>query len=89
MPERYIQNKEIIQSKIDDEVVMLDVESGFYFGLNSVGSVIWGHLADWISIDELTQRLMTQFDIDQETCRTDTETFLEQLLEKKIIRKEA
>jgi hypothetical protein len=86
MAERYIQNKEVIQSKIGDEVVMLDVESGFYFGLNSVGSVIWSHLSELITFDELLQKLFSQFEIDMETCRADTAVFLDQLLEKKIIR---
>ena len=88
MAERYIQNKEIIQSKIGDEVVMLDVESGFYFGLNSVGSVIWSHLSELISFEELIQKLSSQFDVDLEICSKDTSEFLDQLLEKKIIRKE-
>jgi hypothetical protein len=88
MSERYIQNKEIIQSKIGDEVVMMDVESGFYFGLNSVGSVIWSHLSELITLDELLQKLVSQFEIDVDTCRKDTADFLDQLLEKKIIRKE-
>ena len=38
MKEKYIQNKKIIQSKIGEEVVMMDMDSGFYFGLNSVAS---------------------------------------------------
>lgn len=82
MAERYIQNKEIIQSKIGDEVVMLDVESGFYFGLNSVGSIIWSHLSVLISFEELIQKLSSQFEVDLEICRKDTSEFLDQLLEK-------
>ena len=53
MIERFIQNKEIVQSKIGEEVVMLDMESGFYFGLNSVASVIWGLLAEGIGFEKL------------------------------------
>jgi hypothetical protein len=89
MVERFVQNKSIIQSNIADEVVMLDVDSGFYFGLNSVGSIIWSHLKEPISLQELIDKLMNQFDVDPYTCEKETVEFLMQLLEKNIVRKES
>jgi hypothetical protein len=89
MIERFIQNKEIVQSKIGEEVVMLDMESGFYFGLNSVASVIWGLLAEGICFDKLIDQLMAQFDVERALCEADTLELLEQMLDKNIIRKEA
>jgi hypothetical protein len=87
MADLYVQNKEVIQSRIGEEVVMLDVESGFYFGLNSVGSIIWSYLSEPVSFDDLLTKLMNQFDVDKETCEADTRAFFNQLLEKNIIRK--
>lgn len=85
--ERFIQNKTIVQSKIGEEVVMLDMESGFYFGLNSVASVIWGLLAEEIGFDKLIDQLMAQFDVERSLCESDTQELLEEMLEKNIIRK--
>lgn len=82
----YIQNKEVIQSKIGDEVVMLDVESGYYFGLNSVASVIWDLMKEKINLNSMVESLMQQYDIDKETCEADTLELLEKMIEKKIIR---
>ena len=87
--ERFIQNKAIVQSQIGEEVVMLDMESGFYFGLNSVASVIWGLLADEIGFESLVDQLMTKFDVERALCEADTKELLDQLLEKNIIRKVA
>jgi hypothetical protein len=87
--ERFIQNKTIVQSKIGEEVVMLDMESGFYFGLNSVASVIWGLLADEIGFETLIDRLMEQFDVERSICEVDTQELLDQMLEKNIIRRVA
>jgi hypothetical protein len=87
--ERFIQNKAIVQSKIGDEVVMLDMDSGFYFGLNSVASVIWGLLAEEIGFEKLIDQLMVQFDVERALCEADTQELLDQLLEKNIIRKVA
>jgi hypothetical protein len=87
--ERYIQNKAIVQSKIGEEVVMLDMDSGFYFGLNSVASVIWELLAIEIDFEALIKKLMTQFEVERSLCEADTRELLDQMLEKKIIRRVA
>lgn len=83
---RFVQNKAIVQSKIGEEVVMLDMDSGFYFGLNSVASVIWGMMATEISFEDLIEKLMTVFDVDRSICESDTRELLDQMLEKNIIR---
>jgi hypothetical protein len=82
----YIQNAEIIQSKIGDEVVMLDMTSGFYFGLNSVASVIWQKMKEGISFEALINQLIEEFQVERELCEKDTRELIDQLLEKNIIR---
>ena len=82
----YIQNKEVIQSRVGDEVVMLDVESGYYFGLNSVASVIWDMMKKKIELNTLVENLMKEFDVDKATCELDTLELLEEMKGKKIIR---
>jgi hypothetical protein len=85
MQGRFVQCKTIFQSTIGDEVVMLDSESGFYFGLNSVASFIWNLLQQPISLDEMVQALMEEYTVDPVVCAEDTRVLLEQMLEKKII----
>ena len=87
MMERYVQNKEIVQSKIGEEVVMLDMESGSYFGLNAVASAIWEKLEHAVDFKELVESLLTQFDVDQTECEADTKELLEQMLANNIIRR--
>jgi hypothetical protein len=86
MSNKYIQNKKVIQSKIGDEVVMLDMDSGFYFGLNSVASIIWGKLEKAISFEEVINELMKEYNVDRQTCENDTRSFWDQLLERNIIK---
>jgi hypothetical protein len=86
MVARYIQNKKVIQSTIGEEVVMLDMDSGFYFGLNSVASIIWRKLEKEISFEEIISELLEEYNIDQYTCEHETKIFLNQLLEKNIIK---
>jgi hypothetical protein len=86
MSNKYIQNKKVIQSKIGDEVVMLDMDSGFYFGLNSVASIIWEMLEKATSFEEVINELMKEYNVDRQTCENDTRSFWDQLLERNIIK---
>lgn len=83
---KFTQNRKIIHSKIGDEVVMMDMDSGFYFGLNTIGSAIWDKLASPITAHELIDLLMKEFSVERIVCESDTHEFLNQLLERGIIK---
>lgn len=83
---RYIQSKQVVQSKIDDEVVMMDIESGFYFGLNSVASIIWELLKDGKTVDELADFLITEYDVNRKQCLEETDILIKKMLDLKVIR---
>lgn len=83
---KFTQNRKIIHSKIGDEVVMMDMDSGFYFGLNTIGSAIWDKLASPITAHELVDLLTKEFSVERIVCESDTHEFLNQLLERGIIK---
>ena len=76
---------DMIFSRIDDEVVMMSVESGEYYGLNPVASRIWELLEKPHTLANLIDILTNEFDIDEQACRRDVETFLKQMTEKNLI----
>jgi hypothetical protein len=82
---RYIQSKQIVQSRIDNEVVMMDIESGFYFGLNSVASVIWEKLTTAQTVSELVDHLITEYEVNYEQCLAETNALIKKMLELKVI----
>lgn len=65
---------------------MLDMASGFYFGLNSVASVIWQKMKECISFEALINQLIEEFQVERELCEKDTRELIDQLLVKNIIR---
>jgi hypothetical protein len=67
------------------ESVVLDVAGGSYYGLKNVGKAIWDHLNSPVGVSTLCERLMEEFDVDPETCRSETTAFLEQLRERGLI----
>jgi hypothetical protein len=69
----------------DTETVMLDIERGTYFGVQEVGKAIWEQLATPTTVDELCSHLMTEFEVDRETCHEQVQSFLGDLLEHRLI----
>lgn len=79
-------SSEVLSSKIDEEVVLMSIEAGFYFGLETVGSRIWELLSEKpATFDELVTLLMDEYEVDEETCRADVQSFIEDMYSKKLI----
>jgi hypothetical protein len=73
------QSKDIVASDIDDEKVMMSMEKGHYYGLDSIGRSIWDILEKPMTVSQLIDTLRRDYDVDRETCERDVLAFLEAL----------
>jgi hypothetical protein len=71
---------------IDDQVVLLSLESGTYFLLNAVASRIWSLIERPATAGALVDRLLDEFDVDRETCDRAVVDFLRALAANGLIR---
>lgn len=78
-------NKGVLANKVGDEVVMMDMEKGKYFGVNKTGSYIWQLLEQPATIGELCDRLVADFGISKEQCTNELKPFIEQMQKENII----
>ncbi|MDY6012183.1 lasso peptide biosynthesis PqqD family chaperone [Clostridium sp.] len=76
---KIVQNKEIDASDIDGDKVMMNLEKGMYFSLNSVGSRIWDIIENPTTADEIIKILLNEYDIAEEKCREAVVSFLKGL----------
>lgn len=73
-----IENR-VIETEIDDDVVMMDIENGNYLRLNRTGKFIWQNVKEPIVLQELICLLVESFDIEQEKCVNETIKFFSDL----------
>lgn len=66
--------------------VVLHLDTAAYFGLNEVGSAVWGCIEVGRTIDEVLDDVRERFDEPPETLRTDVEEFLLALRERDLVR---
>lgn len=81
----YRRNPDLIFSDMDGETVMMSIQNGEYYGLDEVGSRIWQLLENPESAETLTQKLIEEYEVSQETCLSDVMEFLNILAEKQLI----
>jgi hypothetical protein len=68
---KYIRNNETISGRLNDELVMMDIEQGKYFSLNPVATRIWDLLEKPLSLEELCSLLMEEYEVDITQCMTE------------------
>lgn len=80
-----VNEKGLLATDLGDEMIIMDLNSGDYIGLDAVGVSIWTILKESSSIDIIVHRLQQEYAIDEATCQKDVIEFLEELAKKKII----
>ncbi len=67
------------------EVVVLDTKSNQYFGLDSVAGHIWNKLVQPISLGELVDSVVAEYEVEEERCFSDTLSFVQDLQDKGLV----
>jgi hypothetical protein len=80
-----IRNPDVPSTEMNGEHVIMDLASGKYFSLQGAAGAIWQLLISPHTESELIAKLAGQYQIDKASCHDDTQPFLQQLLEKKLI----
>ncbi|HUP76879.1 MAG TPA: PqqD family protein [Acidimicrobiales bacterium] len=74
---------------VDGETVIVDLESEMYFGLNRVGSVVWGELQRRAPVPQIVAAVTSRFDVSQEQADADVRTLIHDLEAAGLLRRHA
>jgi hypothetical protein len=82
-PDTRLQRKDDrhLTNPVGDEIVLLNLDTGDYLGLNRVAAAIWRLLETPISLAELENTLMSDYETDIKTCQAETMAFLHRINE--------
>lgn len=79
------QSKEIDDADLNGEKVMMNLDKGKYFALNSIGSRIWEIMKSEICAKDIVKILLEEYDIDKETCENNVLNYLRLLENEELI----
>ena len=78
-------SSEVLFQEVSGETVLLDLASENYFGLDEIGTRIWGLLQSGSSIGETLDTLLEEYEVERETLEKDVGELLEKLVEAGLI----
>ncbi len=78
-------NPSILFNDFDDGLMMMDIDSGNYFDVDSVGGRIWALLESPVTLDTICESLIAEYAVDVDVCRSETIGFIEELAGKGLV----
>lgn len=76
---------DVVFRELDGEAVLLDLQSGTYFGLDAVGTRIWQLIAEYGTLAAVFDRVVREFDVEREAARADLLELVSQLTARGLV----
>jgi imidazolonepropionase-like amidohydrolase len=75
----------VLTAEIDKQIVMMDIESGRYLGLDDIGSVIWKRLETPRTLGDLVDSLVEDYDAERAVIAQDVRELLKEMATQGIV----
>ena len=76
----------VFAQEVDGEMVLLDMESENYFGLDEVGTSIWQAMQENETLKEVLSVLLEQYEVEEEMLVNDLSVFVEKLVDSGLVK---
>ena len=78
-------NNEVFANEIDGEAVMMNIQTGKYYGLDEIGSRIWELMEQKIQVKAIIEQLQKEYDVSEQQCKSDVLNLLNELKTNQLI----
>ena len=72
-------------TEVDNQVVLLDMQEGQYFGVNHIGAKLLNLLQNNFEVEQAILEIADSYKIEYNSVKDDIDSLLKQLLEQKIL----
>ena len=76
---------QVIFQELDKEAILLDLNGEAYYGLDEVGMRLWQLLAENGDFDAAVAQMLTEYEADEETLRTELLELLEDMAQSDLV----
>ena len=86
MKNRSVQiSPDVLFQEVSGEMVLLDLNSEQYFGLDEIGARIWSLLESGAGESAVVDTLLEEYEVEKETLQADVAELLDQLTEAGLV----
>lgn len=82
---RVVASPGVLVRQLEDESVLLDLQSESYFGLDSVGTCMWAALVSAPRFEDAYSELLEEYEVEPATLRKDLEGFVASLAQAGLV----
>jgi len=75
----------VFAQEVDGEMVLLDMNSENYFGLDEVGTAIWQAMQEKETLQEVLDVLLEQYEVESDVLEKDLADFVAKLVESELV----
>lgn len=76
---------DVVFRDLQGETVLLNLKTGFYFGLDPMGTRIWQLIQEHGSLRQIRDALLEEYEVPEGQCENDLVKFVALLREKELI----
>jgi DNA-binding NarL/FixJ family response regulator len=80
-----VNSPNVIHEIIDGEAVLVNMENGSYYSIDSVGAVVWDYIEKGLSNRQIVQAISNQYAGNQEEISTGIEKLIDDLKTERLI----
>lgn len=77
--------KDQVSCDLSGEAVILNLKSGVYYGLDTVGARIWNLIQEPTTVGEVRDVLVREYEVEPERCERDLLALLEKLADAGLV----
>lgn len=75
----------VIYRDVSGEVVLLNLQSGVYYGLDPIGSRMWQLLMEQRALDDVCAVMVEEYDVSVDVLRADLARLVDELSSKGLV----
>lgn len=74
-----------VSTEVGEDVAILNLDSGIYYGLSQVGARIWGLITEPKTIRQIQEDVCSEYDVQPDKCYEDLRAFFTRLADAELV----
>ena len=78
-------SKDLVTADLGEEIAILYLENGVYYGLDAVGARIWDLIQEPKRVSEVRDNILAEYDVEPDRCKSELLDLLEELASQGLV----
>lgn len=80
-----VASRDLLCCDLPDGAVILDLKSGVYYGLDAVGTYVWGLIQQPKILSDIVAAVLAEYAVERERCAQDLQRLFDEMAQLELI----